>query len=111
MRASRRLAYSRGSRHRAASGAWISPGALATDLAYGQEALLDHRIVQETADLVQVWIVPGPAFGDRERLHIMDVLQRHLGPVRIVINLVEQIPRDPSGKRRRVYLAFAVSTG
>jgi phenylacetate-coenzyme A ligase PaaK-like adenylate-forming protein len=92
-----------------ASGDWISPGALATDLAYGQEAILDHRIVQEAAGRVRVWIVPAPAFGDRERRHITDVLRRQLGPVEVVIERVEHIPRDPSGKRRRVYRAFATS--
>jgi len=89
------------------AGAWLSPGAVATDLAYGQEAVLDHRIVQEAPELVRVWIVPALAFGDRERRHIADVVRRHLGSVRVVIELVDHIPRDPSGKRRRVHRAFA----
>ncbi len=88
------------------AGDWVPPGAVATDLAYGQDSMLDHRIVQEAPDLVRVWIVAGPDFGDREREHIAGVLRRHLGPVKIAIELVEQIPRDPSGKRRRVCRAF-----
>lgn len=90
----------------ATDGTWVSPGAIATDLAHGQPSIRDHRIVQETRELVHVWIVPAPGFGQRDREHIAEVMCRHLGAVQVAFDLAEEIPRDPSGKRRRVYRAF-----
>lgn len=93
----------------ARDGSWVSPGAVQTDLAYGQEALLDHRIVQETPELVRAWIVPGPGFGEGQRRHIVEALRHHLGSVCVEVELVEEVPRDPSGKRRRVHRDFGPS--
>lgn len=91
------------------TGAWVSPGAIATDLAHGQPAIRDYRIVQETRDSVRVWIVPTPDFGVPDRERVLTVMQRHLGLVQVTLELVESIPREPSGKRRRVYRAFALT--
>ncbi|MFZ2727613.1 MAG: hypothetical protein WAX77_15260 [Methylococcaceae bacterium] len=93
----------------AMSGHWVSPGAIATDLAHGRDAILDHRIVQETPTKVKVWIVPAAHFDDQERQHIVEVITQYLGKMQIEIELVTQIPRDSSGKRRRVYRAFLTS--
>lgn len=91
----------------ARSGAWVSPGALQTDLVHGREAILDFRIVQEAADFIRVWIVPSAAFGDGESRRIVEVLQRHLGEIQVAVESVDRIPISPSGKRRRVYRAFS----
>jgi hypothetical protein len=33
-------------------------------------------------------------------------MRRHLGDVSVETELVDEIPRDPSGKRRRIFRAF-----
>jgi len=88
------------------SGQWIGPGTVAIDLASGQESIIDHRVVQEARDRVRVSIVPGPGFGAADRERIAPVIRRHLGEVSVEVDLVEEIPREPSGKRRRIYRAF-----
>jgi phenylacetate-CoA ligase len=87
-------------------GRWVSPGAVATEVAYSQEAILDHRIVQETPDHIRVFIVPGASFGEIDCQRIRRVIVAHLGKVNVSIETVREIPRDPSGKRRRVYRVF-----
>ncbi|MFI3191047.1 MAG: hypothetical protein QX190_16000 [Methylococcales bacterium] len=91
------------------SGGWVSPGAISTDLAYGRTAILDYRIVQETSNKVKVWIVPSPDFSNKDRQHIIAAITQHLGSIYIEIELIAHIPRDPSGKRRRVYRVFGLA--
>jgi phenylacetate-CoA ligase len=88
------------------SGQWIGPGTVAIDLSAGQDTIIDHRVVQEAHDRVRVSIVPGEGFGTLERERIPQVIQRHLGEVAVTVELVDEIPREPSGKRRRIYRAF-----
>ena len=91
----------------ATTGEWVSPGAIATDLAYRRPNILDHRIVQELQSKVSVWIVPTVNFNQQQEFqHIANVIKHHLGLIEVEIKLVNEIPRDPSGKRRRVYRAF-----
>jgi phenylacetate-CoA ligase len=90
------------------SGQLISPGVVCTDLAYGQDAIIDYRIVQRALSDVCVSIVASPGFGDADRRRIAEVMRRHLGQVSVEIELVGEILREPSGKRRRVHRAFSV---
>jgi phenylacetate-CoA ligase len=92
----------------AESGQLISPGVVCTDLAYSQHAIIDYRIVQRSRSAVCVSIVAGSEFGDRDRHRITEVMCRHLGQVSVEIELVGEIPREASGKRRRVHRAFAL---
>ena len=48
------------------------------------------------------------AFKRSSASRITDVIRRHLGPVSVEIELVGEIPREPSGKRRRVHRACAL---
>ncbi len=88
------------------SGQLISPGVVCTDLAYGQDAIIDYRIVQRSLNEVCVSIVASSEFGDADRLRIAEVMRRQLGDVAVEIELVGEILREPSGKRRRVHRAF-----
>ncbi|MBY0522284.1 MAG: tetratricopeptide repeat protein [Gemmataceae bacterium] len=87
-------------------GDWVAPGVIQTDVAHAQEAILDHRIVQESPGQVSVSIVPSPAFDDAERRRITEVIHCHLGAVNVRVDVVAVIPADPGGKRRRVYRTF-----
>jgi phenylacetate-CoA ligase len=90
------------------SGQLISPGVVCTDLAYGQDAIIDYRIVQQSPSAVCVSIVAAAGFGDADRRRITEVMRRHLGDVAVQIELVGEILREPSGKRRRVHRAFSL---
>ena len=86
-------------------GQWIGPGSIAIDLIVDQPKILDHRVVQETPDRVRVSLVASN-FETADRQRVESVVRKRLGPVKIDIDLVDEIPRDPSGKRRRIYRMF-----
>lgn len=88
------------------TGNWVGPGAVAIDLSAGQDAILDHRVVQEEQRRVRVSIVPGATFAAADYERIGQIIRRHLGDVSVETELVDEIPRDPSGKRRRIFRAF-----
>jgi phenylacetate-CoA ligase len=86
-------------------GQWVGPGSIAIDLIVDQPKILDHRVVQETPDRVRVSLV-ALNFETADRQRVESVVRKRLGPVKIDIDLVDEIPRDPSGKRRRIYRMF-----
>jgi phenylacetate-CoA ligase len=88
------------------SGQWIGPATVAIDLTAGQDAIIDHRVVQESRKRARVSIVPGPGFGPSDAERIERVIRHHLGEVSVAVDAVEEIPREPSGKRRRIFRAF-----
>lgn len=90
----------------ATNGQWIPPARIFVNLSYGGKSVVDHRVVQETRERVRVFIVPGAGFDDAERERIRQVIRNQLGDVAVTIDLVEEIPREPSGKRRRIFRAF-----
>jgi phenylacetate-CoA ligase len=90
----------------AIGGRWVSPGAVATSVAYGRPHIRDHRIVQSAPDAVTVSLVAPEGLSEEEKVRITRALQEHLGRVTVTIQRVDEIPRDPSGKRRRVFRAF-----
>ncbi len=90
------------------TGDWVAPGVVAIDLSAGQDAILDHRVVQEEPRRVRVSIVPGTTFATSDYERIEQVMRRHLGDVSVVTELVDEIPREPSGKRRRIFRAFSL---
>jgi phenylacetate-CoA ligase len=89
-------------------GRLIGPGNIAIDLTDGgQDAtIIDHRVVQETPTRARVSIVPGPGFGQANIERIAQVVRNHLGEVSVTVDVVDEIPREPSGKRRRIFRAF-----
>ncbi len=84
----------------------ISPGAIQTDLAYGQDDIDDLRVIQVAQNQVQVFLVLKSDLQESLVSHVNEVFTRQLGEVDVSIDLVDEVPRDPSGKRRRVYRAF-----
>jgi phenylacetate-CoA ligase len=91
-------------------GRLVSPGVIATQVAYGRPGIEDHRIVQDAPDRVTVFLVAPKGLPDEEALRIREDLRRHLGRVEVSVRLLDRIPRDPSGKRRRVFRAFDETT-
>jgi phenylacetate-CoA ligase len=61
------------------------------------------QLVQEAADRLNVRIVPARSFGGTDRDNLIAGLRAYLGDaIRIDLELVTDIPRDPSGKYRWV---------
>ena len=69
-------------------------------------SFVDHRIVQEARIECVSPLSPAPHFGEPDRQRIEQVMLRHLGAVQVAIDLVSEIPREPSGKRRRIFRPF-----
>jgi phenylacetate-CoA ligase len=90
----------------ASDGHWVGPGAVAIDLVAGRPAILDHRIVQQDRQHVHVLLVLHPDLPTVTATVVREIVRRHLGPVQVEVECVAEIPRDPSGKRRRVYRMF-----
>jgi phenylacetate-CoA ligase len=87
-------------------GNWIGPGTIAIDLMVGRPVIIDYRIVQSDRDHVLVSLVVNPNLPPLETRDVKEVMRQHLGPVQVEVELVTDIPRDPSGKRRRVFRMF-----
>lgn len=90
----------------AAGGQWIPPARIFVNLGPGSTLIADVRVVQETREHVRVSAIPAAGFDDAERERIKEVIRHQLGDVAVTIDLVEEIPLDPSGKRRRIFRAF-----
>jgi len=90
----------------ASEGHWVGPSGIAIDLMVGRPAIIDYRIVQTDREHVLVSLVVQPNLPALETREVTEVVHRHLGSVQVEIELVKDIPRDPSGKRRRVFRMF-----
>ncbi len=95
----------------ATDGRWVGPSSVAIEMIVGQPNILDYRILQESPGRVHVSLVLASGFGDADRKRIEGILQRRLGPVVTSFDSVSEIPRDPSGKRRRIFRAFDLPDG
>jgi phenylacetate-coenzyme A ligase PaaK-like adenylate-forming protein len=59
------------------------------------------QIVQESIDLLRIRMVPGDDFDDTSRVQLTDMVRNMFGgSMRHEVELVEQIPQEPSGKYR-----------
>lgn len=90
----------------ATGGQWVPPARIFVDLGPGSKLIADVRVVQETREQVRVSVIPAPGFDASERERIKQAIRRQLGDVAVTVDLVEEIPLDPSGKRRRIFRAF-----
>lgn len=83
-------------------GRWISPSVL-THPFKPLRHVLKSQIVQDELDHLAVKIVPDGAFSEEEERSLKKSLRTRLGgAVRVDIEIVEDIPREPSGKFRWV---------
>lgn len=69
-------------------------------------AIREAQIVQEDYDLIRMKLVPAPGFGERDSRVIAERLRDRVGDVRIVEEIVDQIPRSANGKFRAVICAL-----
>jgi phenylacetate-CoA ligase len=91
----------------ATDGHLVGPGAIAIDLTLHRPVIIDHRIVQEDRRRVRVSLVLDPNLPPVPPREVVDLVRRHLGhDVEVNVEVVDQIPREASGKRRRVFRMF-----
>jgi phenylacetate-CoA ligase len=62
----------------------------------------EAQIIQEALDLVRVRYVPAPDFTDEAGRSIIERLQARMGPVTVVLEEVDEVPRTANGKFRAV---------
>jgi phenylacetate-CoA ligase len=58
--------------------------------------------VQDKLDLIRVKLVPGARFTPQARNLLCERLKMRVGDIRIVVDLVDDIPRSANGKFRAV---------
>lgn len=67
------------------------------------EGVREFKIIQWSVERLEVLVVPGPAWQDSAKEGIVAQLRRRMeSPVRVDINLVDDIPPEASGKHRYV---------
>jgi phenylacetate-CoA ligase len=67
------------------------------------EGVREFKIIQRSVGHLDVLVVPGPAWQDSAKEGIVAQLRRRMeSPVRVDINLVDDIPPEASGKHRYV---------
>ncbi len=65
----------------------------------------EAQIVQESLSRLRVRFVPAPDYTDEAGRSIIERLQARMGPMEIVLEQVDEVPRTPSGKFRAVICA------
>jgi phenylacetate-CoA ligase len=68
----------------------------------------EAQVIQEAPDRVRVRYVPAPDFVPAATLSIAARLRERLGPVEVIVEAVDAIPRTAAGKFRAVVRAFPV---
>jgi phenylacetate-CoA ligase len=68
----------------------------------GDLPLREAQIVQEEVDRVRVRYVPAPGFSEASARSLVERLRDRMGPVAVLLEEVEHIPRGPNGKFRAV---------
>ena len=67
-----------------------------------QLPIREAQIIQETLDRVRIRYVPAPNFTPESRRAITERLQARMGPVEVVMEQINELPRTANGKFRAV---------
>lgn len=77
-----------------------------------QLAVAEAQILQDTAEAIEVLVVPRPEFDARAEEGLLKEIRSRLGEtIRIDLRRVEEIPREPNGKFRAVKSRVGAATG
>lgn len=68
----------------------------------GHLPIREAQIVQDAFDRIRVRYVPAPGFSTKDKSAIIQQLQARLGLVEVIMEPVEDVPREPNGKFRAV---------
>jgi len=62
-----------------------------------------YQVIQKKPDLFEFMIIPeGESFDHEQENYIHDVIREHLERSAVIIKIVDNIPKDPSGKLRYI---------
>ena len=64
--------------------------------------IIEAQIIQEALDHVHIRLVPAPNYTDEAGESIVSRLRDRMGPIRVTLEKVSTIPREPNGKFRAV---------
>jgi phenylacetate-CoA ligase len=68
----------------------------------GDLPIHEAQIIQEALDYVRVRYVPTPDFGPENESVITQRLKARMGNVKVVMEPIAEVPREPNGKFRAV---------
>jgi len=68
----------------------------------GNMPIFEAQVIQETVERIRVRYVPAEGFTSRSGNEIVRTMREYLGPVEVVLEELDQIPREPNGKFRAV---------
>lgn len=74
---------------------WLNP------VLYGLP-IREAQIVQESLDRVRVRCAPAPDFNAKAMSLIVERLRARMGEVKVVLEMVDRVPREPNGKFRAI---------
>lgn len=83
-------------------GRWISPSVL-THPFKPFDQLVESQIIQEAPDRIRIKLVPSASFGEEHEERLLAGIRERVGEgINLEVEVVEAIPREPSGKFRWV---------
>jgi phenylacetate-CoA ligase len=68
----------------------------------GRLPIREAQIIQEALDLVRVRFIPAPGYSAAGGQSVIDRLRERLGPIEVILEQVDYIPRTSNGKFRAV---------
>lgn len=68
----------------------------------GRLPIREAQIIQEALDSVRVRFVPAPGYSAASGQSVIDRLRERMGPIEVILEEVDRIPRTPNGKFRAV---------
>lgn len=68
----------------------------------GRLPIREAQIIQEALDLVRVRFVPAPGYTAASGQSVIDRLRERMGPIEVILEEVDRIPRTANGKFRAV---------
>lgn len=70
------------------------------EIANSSDRIRQYRVIQRDVDTFTVFLVPGPAYQAQTAEELRRLIQTTLGPVRVAVCIVQDIPPHPTGKTR-----------
>lgn len=68
----------------------------------GRLPIREAQIIQEALDLVRVRFIPAPGYTAASGQSVIDRLRERMGPIKVILEEVDSIPRTTNGKFRAV---------
>jgi phenylacetate-CoA ligase len=74
----------------------------------GSMPLHEAQLIQEALDRIRVRYVPAPGFSAKTAEHMIRAIREYVGPVQVILQEMDQVPREANGKFRAVICKLTV---